>query len=249
MKRAVIFGGMDFIGCDITLKFLDEGFLVRIPDDRLSHFSDRLIKTGLSANINLEVLPIDRHNYSAMRRYFQDCQIVVHCGVPVKLDLQDTHKEVYVPVIQHVRLLLRVLCDLKSVEKVIFITAPMAGKSKGLHPGSLSSERGHLPLRPDKTHMVPSIEKAYFHAEKLMVRSLTRLYENRIEVIIISPVEVENNMLGNSKESTVAGLRYLFERKINFDPVFQLLMNRTVVNNMLNAIDLPERVFQASLGF
>jgi hypothetical protein len=66
--------------------------------------------------------------------------------------------------------------------------------------------------------------------------------------MVVSPVEVKNNMLSSSPESSSAGLQFLFRNTIPHDSVFQKLVTHNVLNTMINVNDLPETILNEAIA-
>ena len=107
MKTAGIIGGMDFLGCDITLKFLSEDFRVKVPVTHSVPFKSRLINTGLSVNVNLEICRTNLDDDFQLKQFVQDCDIIVHCGIPFKLGVTLKGTSLYVPLVKQTWTLLK----------------------------------------------------------------------------------------------------------------------------------------------
>jgi dihydroflavonol-4-reductase len=238
MRKAGIIGGMDFFGSYITLKFLLEDFLVKALVPRLQNTP--LIDFGLKSHRNIEICHFDLEDEFKMRRFINDCEIVVHCGTPIKLGIQPNGSPLYIPVIQKMGALLNVLRENTSVSKVILLASAAALSFSG----SLQFSAMHEKKENKKNKKInPVYTQARFHAEK--VSHTIHSPDTRLEIVIVPPVQLNGNSLTNSKESTVAGLRFIFGTSIRHDPVFRKILNQKVLHTIACADDLPDWIFSS----
>jgi dihydroflavonol-4-reductase len=85
MKTAGIIGGIEFIGSYITLKFLSEGCQVKVPVSNSPKANVTINIPGLLANENLEICKNNLEEIHQLKEFMQGCNIIVQCGIPVKL--------------------------------------------------------------------------------------------------------------------------------------------------------------------
>jgi len=238
MKSAGIIGGSEFIGNYITLKFLAEDYCIKVQVPENEKIKNDSLFKRISANRNLEVCPVELTNSQQITKFIENCEVLIHCGHPFQLDIKSSEIPVFVPFIKNTNVLLNAIQSNRSLKKVIFITSAMAFNPEYISPG----EHG---IDPDKKFNLKksTIEKASFHAEKAACNILDSFPEDFFEVVYISPVEVQGNMLTNSIDSTSAGLQFLFRRKITPDMYFVRLLKRQVIDRLTNINELPDKVF------
>jgi len=241
MKNAGIIGGSNFIGIYITLKFLAEDYRVKVQVSEKEKIKNDSMFKRISVNRNLEICPLDLTNSKQINKFINDCDVVIHCGHPLELDIKSSEIPVFVPLIRNTNILLNAIQSNRSLKKVIFITSAMAFNPGYIYgQGQNSTQNQKLPRKN------PPIEKARFHAEKAASNILGNFPEDFFEVVYISPVEVQNEMLSNSSNSTSSGLQFLFRKKITPDAYFEKLLKRQVIDRLTNIDELPDRIFQAA---
>jgi nucleoside-diphosphate-sugar epimerase len=237
MKTVGIIGGSQFIGTLITLKFLSEDFRVKVQVPEKNSGKQDPLFLNLCKNQNLEIYQSGLSNFADFQKFIDECNIIVHCGYPFRLDIKSTEVPIYIPLVKGTNYLLKALQGNTSVKKVIFITSTMAN-----HPYySFNSQSVKNEIDEKTLH----VEKAKFHADKAVNMMLDNFAIDLFETIYIPPVEVKNQLLSNSTDSTSSGLQYLFREKITTDPVFQKIMGRQVIGRLTNIDNLPDSVYQA----
>jgi len=202
----------------------------------ITPFFDRI-----SGNNNLEVCKMDMENGTQLRNFVSECEILIHCGTPLKLSLKNSDIQLYVPVIKNTGRLMKIVSTTPWVKKVIFITSAAV-----LTPGKQPRREFKRNISGNSTIPEKSkqLNSALLHAEKSICETVNNFSDDFFEVIYISPIEVKNNELSNSRDSTEKGLRYLFKNNIKPDPYFQKILNRNKLNTMGNVDELPERIFR-----
>lgn len=241
MKRVGIIGGDEFLGCFVTLKFLAENFQVKVPLSSSQQEKKIASLSVLYANRNLELCQTNLEEYSQLLEFILDCQLVIHCGFPVKLGANSNGSLLYIPVIKGTAQLVKALKEAPNVEKVIFITSPAVFSISSFNE-SLKGNKLDITKTIKKKHF----ENARFHAEQALQNTLDFFPENFFDTVLVSPVEVKNNEITSNGNSTLAGLKFLFRNKIENDTVFQKIFRRNVLQTMANAADLHEWVFEAA---
>lgn len=239
MKKAGIIGGSDLIGSYISLKFLAEDYKVKVQISNKRQIKKDPLFENISTNQNIEFHETDLINTEQVLYFIKDCELIIHCGDPIPLNIKSSETMVYVPVIKHSGTLFKAIQKSSSVKKVIFITCATT-----LNPDYTSTNTvrydGTLKAKNDQ------VDKAKFHASKAIYKVLDSLPENLCEVIFVSPVEVRNHQLTSSTDSTTTGLQFLYRKRIKPDPFFQKLLERQVIDRFTNIEELPEKVFQAA---
>jgi dihydroflavonol-4-reductase len=239
MNTAGIIGGLDFLGCDITLKFLAEDYRVKILEPPSSIKKQPVIRTGLKASDVLQIYSFDFEDHLQLKNFVADCDCLVHCGTPHELDVKVPDGTVYIPVISGTGCLLKALKDSYPVKKVIFLTSVEAFNFQ--EPDNVMN-----PLkRRNGNHFAlkPALEIAHYRSEQIIHKILEGFDKYQLEVMIVSPVIVSNNTLNNNHKSTLAALRYLLRNKINHDIYFQKLIKRNLFETMINVDVLADKVF------
>lgn len=241
MKNAGIIGGSEFIGNYITLKFLAEGYRVKVQVSEKKNMKKDSVFKRISANINLEISKTELTNEQQIHKFITDCDVLIHCGQPFQLDIESVEVPIYVPLIKNTNVLLKALQSNSSLKKVIFITSAM-----DFNPGYFSRPEKITSQNNKQRLKSSTIEKARFHAEKAVYKILDSFPENFFEIVYISPVEVKNELLSNSTNSTSSGLQFLFRKNITPDACFDKLLKRQVIDRLTNINELPDKVFLAA---
>lgn len=240
MKTVGIIGGHDFLGCDITLKFLSENYRVKILVPKLKH-NDFVITTGLKAGENLLFCQINMKNQYQLEDFLKDCDCLIHCGIPYELSVNSGEGSLYIPVVSNTGTLLKSLNSSPKIGKIIFLTSVAVFNlfNTGFSSATLTREK------TNSTSKHKLAETAFYHSDKLVDRILNNFSDDQIEVVIVSPVVALNNTLINTEKATLAGLQYMFRNKITHDRIFQRLIRRKQMKTMVNVIELPDLVFDS----
>ncbi len=243
MRKAGIIGGFEFIGSYMTLKFLSENYRVKVPVTNFKTGEKVLNIPGLLANNYLEEFHGDLHNLSETRKFVSDCDVIIHCGTPFSLNKLNEEPQLFVPEIRGTGSLLKVLNEFPTIQKLIFISPPAnfnSTESSYPEPGPECLITKSLNT---KSRINLQFQKAEYHAKKAQKKVLQTLEEKRLEVIFVSPANVLGNTLISSKDSTSAGLKYLFKKEINHDPVFKRISQQIKLNTLVQAENAAGVVF------
>ncbi|WP_372950882.1 NAD-dependent epimerase/dehydratase family protein [Mariniphaga sp.] len=243
MRKAGIIGGLEFIGSYMTLKFLSENYQVKVPVSKFKNGKKILNIPGLSANKYLEEFHGDLNDLSETRKFVSDCDVIIHCGAPFRVNNLNEKPQLFVPEIKGAGPLLKILGDYPNIQKLIFISPPA-----NIHPVTSSITDYEKNDSTTKNSMAKNrinlqFQKAVFHAKKAQENAYQILEEKRFEVIFVSPAEVSGNSMFSTRESTSAGLKYLFENEINHDPVFKRIIQQKKLQTLIKAENVAEEVF------
>lgn len=241
MKTAGIIGGLDILGCDITLKFLAEDFFVKATDSGLKNTNYKYTAEGIRAHKNLQVYNINPEEVVQLRRFIAGCDIIIHCGSPFILGNGANGTQILIPVIKKTGLLLKVIRETASVKKVYIIASPAV-----FVPGTTNTQE----TNPEKLHgkgkKQPTLFKfAHYHAEMAMQTRIGNFSNQLFQVVIVAPIELSKNFLSNSKDSTTIGLQYIFRAKLAQDPFLNILVRQNVLQTMIDIKDLPDLIFNS----
>jgi dihydroflavonol-4-reductase len=243
MRKAGIIGGLEFIGSYMTLKFLSENYRVKVPVSNFKTGEKVLNIPGLLANNNLEEFHGDLHELSGIRNFMSDCDAIIHCGAPISLNKRNKEPQLFVPEIRGTGSLLKVLNEFPTIQKLIFISPPANFNStESSYP---THGQGRLKTKKSdaKNRINLQSQKAVYHAIRVQENVLHALEDKRLEVIFVSPSKVLGNTLVSSRDSTSAGLKYLFEKEINPDPVFKRVLQQIKLKTLIPAENAAEVVF------
>ncbi|MGM0619668.1 MAG: NAD-dependent epimerase/dehydratase family protein [Bacteroidota bacterium] len=241
MKKIGILGGAEFIGCYITLKLLAEDYHVKVQISQKRNTISPPFFDRISGNSNIKVCKIDLNDATQLQNFISDCEILIHCGTPLKLGIENFDTQLYVPVIKNTGRLMKIVSTNPRVKKMIFITSAAV-----FNPGQPFRRNLKRKISGDSTYLENSrqLNKALLHAEKSVFETINNFSDDFFEVIYISPIEVKNNELSNSRGSTEKGLQYLFKSNIKPDPYFQRILKQKKLDSMGNVDELPERIFR-----
>jgi dihydroflavonol-4-reductase len=242
MNQIGIIGGLDFMGCDITLKFLADNYRVKVAVFSPSRGERPLIRTGISEHRNLEIWRFDPDDSYQLREFVRSSTVLIHCGLPLKLFENSEGIPIYVPIIQKTSVILGIVRETSTVKKVIFLASPVMHDfvDRFYSSGTFSATEESGAGRCISNH---NAGKASFHANRLVQNIIRAFSANHLEIITVSPAGVKNNCLFNSREITSAGLKFLFVNKISHDPLFQRLNRVNILSTLWNVSDIPEMVF------
>lgn len=242
MKTVGIVGGLDFLGCDITLKFLSEDYFVKVLDLPRNKDTPMLINTSIKAGAKLKIFSIDLNSPVQLSLFTKGCDFLIHCGRPYRLDVKMDEGALYIPVITDSGCLLKVIHKSPSLKKIIFLTSVAVLNLSHIQHVIPENEKQKILTSDFKKH---STQSALFHSEKIISKTIVDISVSRLEIVHVSPVVVYNNMLINSKESTLKGLQYLFGNQIVHDRIFQKLVSLSLIDSMINAGELPDKIFSS----
>jgi dihydroflavonol-4-reductase len=241
MATIGIIGGLDFLGCDITLKLLSENLRVKILVLPSEVPGSRLIHTGLIAGENLLIHQFGLESHQQLVNFLAGCDYLVHCGTPCELPLVAAKEPVYVPLISGTGHLLRAMKKVSSLKKVIFITSVWPANLNGQN---LNKNTNLIKNKENKSNG-QVISQALFHSRRITNNLLEGFSSTNSELIVVSPVTVKNNMLLNTKHATLTGIRYLLRNHIDHDVVFLEIIRRIMFETMINVNDLPDKIYDS----
>jgi dihydroflavonol-4-reductase len=243
MRKAGIIGGFEFIGSYITLKFLSENYRVKVPVSKLKNGEKVLNIPGLSANKYLEEFRGDLNELSEIRKFVRDCDVIIHCGSPFRVNNLNDDAQLFVPEVRGTGSLLKILDEFPNIQKLFFISPPADLNSNAFPYKVQVKKEFNNSKSVTKNKLNLKFEKAVFHAKRVQENALRVLMEKRFEVIFVAPAEVSGNTLVSNSNSTSAGLKYLFKNGVNHDPVFKRILQQNKLQTLVNAEDVAEEVF------
>ena len=246
MEYVGITGGAGFIGSHITKKFLDAGFKVKVSVTNISK-SDRyehLFKLGNEDNLSIQAL--DVQNIEDLKDFSGDCDILVHCGTPFKLGVEDPEKDLYLPTIKGTENFLEVLKEQKNIDKVIFVASVASYNTSFPYPVATKSE-DHIYTELDQPYLdeanIPYAQAKYY-ADQAVRKFIHQNPNIDFEIISVSPVAVIGNALSNREDSTSVGLQYLFKSGEATDPFTKTLFEEDVEFAMVDVEDVANGIFK-----
>ncbi len=243
MKKAGIIGGLEFIGSYMTLKFLSENYRVKVPVSNFKNGKKVLNVPGLSANNFLEEFHGDLNDLSEIRNFVSDCDVVIHCGTPFRLNKRNEEPQLFVPEIRGTGSLLKVLSEFPNIQKLIFIASPSTNNSPSTFYPATEKESLNIKKSKAKNKINLQFQRAVYHAKRVQENALQILDRKCFEVIFVPPAKVLENTLISSIDPTSPGLNCLFENEINHDPVFKRILQQIKLKTLVHAENASEEVF------
>lgn len=106
----------------MTLKFISENFRVKVPVSNIKTGKKVLNIPGLLTNDYLEEFHGDLNDLSEIRNFVSDCDVIIHCGTPFRLNTRNEEPQLFVPEIRGAGSLLKILSEFPNIQKLIFIS-------------------------------------------------------------------------------------------------------------------------------
>src|SRR6185312_10983205 len=144
MQTAGIIGGSGFIGSYITKIFLEENYKVKVSSTDINNKSKyEHLLTLNNADHNLQILPVDVRDKNALETFVKGCDIIIHGGMPFKLDVKDAEIELLQPIIAGTLNFLEAISKSKELKKVVIIASVATwNTSFPLNPATYAA--GHI---------------------------------------------------------------------------------------------------------
>ncbi|TRO66748.1 NAD-dependent epimerase/dehydratase family protein [Christiangramia sabulilitoris] len=248
MKHVGITGGAGFIGSYITKKFLDEGYKVRVSVTNLSksHKYEHLFNLGNEDNLSIKELKVQ--NIDSLRSFCKDCDIVIHCGTPFKLGVENPKRDLYEPTIKGTENMLEIALENRGISKFVFVASVAAYNTAFPYPVA-SRDPDHLYTEEDEPHLdeahIPYAQAKYY-ADQTVRKFIEKNPEINTEIVTVSPVTVMGSPLSGREDSTSVGLQRLFKSKEVNDPFMQTLFDDDVEFALVDVEDVAEGVYRAA---
>ncbi|GAB2558251.1 NAD-dependent epimerase/dehydratase family protein [Spirosoma areae] len=248
MKTVGIIGGSGFIGSHITKKFLAEGYFVKVSATDISR-QDKYEHLYKLANAeNLTVSQLDVANEASLKTFMADCALVIHCGTPFQLGVENPQKEVFDPTIRGTENFLNVVSQTTSVEKVVFVASVASYNT--LFPMPVSGQpANHLYSEADAPYLnaeaIPYCQAKYY-ADQAVRTFVAANPDAAFEVVSVFPTLVVGPALSDRADSTSVGLQYLFKNKLMPDAFIEMLFANDVEFAVVAVSDVAEAIFLAA---
>ncbi len=248
MKTAGITGGAGFIGSYITRKFLDEGYKVRVSVTNISksHKYEHLFDLGNEDNLSIKELNVQ--NIDSLRDFCRDCDILIHCGTPFKLGVENPKRDLFDPTIKGTENILEIAKENRGIAKFVFVASVAAYNTAFPYPVA-SRHPDHLYTEEDEPHLdeahIPYAQAKYY-ADQTVRKFIDRNPEINAEIVTVSPVTVMGNPLSGREDSTSVGLQRLFKSGEVKDPFMQTLFDDNVEFALVDVEDVAEGVYRAA---
>lgn len=249
MKKAGIIGGSGFIGSYITKRFLEEKFKVKVSTTDISKKEKFQHLKSLKNSTNLEIKQLDVENINELIAFIKDCEIIVHCGTPFKLDVENPQKELFDPTIKGTENFLKLVKDSHCIEKVVFVASVAAYNTNFPFPAAnkVVTDIFDETDKPYYSEENNPYAQAKFIANKTVDKFINENPDIGFEIVSISPVAVMGKALSNREDSTSVGLQFLFKNKIAPNPFIEMLYEQDVTFAMVDVADVAESAYKASI--
>ena len=248
MKTVGIIGGAGFIGSYVTKQFLENGYRVKVSATDISNKEKYAHLSALKNAENMELAPLDVQHLDQLKAFTAGCDLLVHCGTPFQLEVEDPQRDLLAPTIKGTENFLRVVSETPSVKKVVFVASVAAHNTDfpmpapGFAPAHVYTEKDK-PYCSQESH--PYCQAKYYADQA--VRKFTQ--ENPapgFDIVTVSPVGVMGNQLSGRADSTSMGVQFLFKNKIAPNPFIQMFYDLDVNWALVDVADVAESVYKAA---
>jgi dihydroflavonol-4-reductase len=249
MQTVGIIGGAGFIGSYVTKIFLEENYKVKVSSTDINNKSkyEHLLVLN-NARHNLEILPLDMRDKNALEIFVKGCDIIIHGGMPFKLDVKDAQSELMEPIITGILNFLQAISKSKELKKVVIIASVATwNTSFPLNPATYAASHvfteHDTPYHSEQDH---PYAQAKFFANQHLRKFIETHPHLTFEITSISPTWVVGNSLSERTDSTSMGLQYLIKNKISANPFVEMLFATDAMFSMIDVRDVAEAIFQAA---
>ncbi|MCB7479877.1 NAD-dependent epimerase/dehydratase family protein [Christiangramia sediminis] len=250
MKTIGITGGAGFIGSYITRKFLETENKVKasVTNISTSEKYEHLFELGNEDNLSVQAL--DVQDIETLRDFVSDCDILIHCGTPFKLGVEDPQRDLYEPTVRGTENLLKIVKENKNIEKLIFVASVAAYNTSFPYPVA-DREKDHLYTELDQPYLdatnIPYAQAKY-HADQAVRKFIQHNPELDFEIVSISPVMVIGNALSKREDSTSIVLQHLFKSGEPTDAFTKTLFDEDVEFALVDVEDVAVGVYKVAMG-
>ncbi len=248
MKHIGITGGAGFIGSHITKRFLDEGHKVKVSVTNISKSNKYEHLFDLGNEDRLSIKDLDVQDMESLRSFSRDCDIIIHCGTPFKLGVDDPKKDLFQPTINGTENFLKIVTENKDLEKLVFVASVAAFNTSFPFPVA-GRDSDHLYTEEDEPFLdeanIPYAQAKYF-ADQTVRKFIKNNPDLDTEIVTVSPVTVIGRALSKREDSTSVGLQQLIKANAPEDPFMQHLFEEDVEFALVDVKDVAEGVYRAA---
>ncbi len=251
MKKIGIIGGSGFIGSYITKKFLEENYIVKVSVTDIFKTEKHQHLLGLKNSKNIKWAELNVENIKTLKKFAHDCEIIIHCGTPFKLDVKNPQKELFNPTIMGTKNFLQVVSKSKTIKKVVLVASVAAYNTNfplpagGKTPQDTFSEND-TPFFSEEGH---PYAQAKFIANKTVENFIKTNPYLEFEITTVSPVAVMGKALSKRNDSTSVELQFLFKNKLVTNPFIEMIYKQDVEFAMVDVNDVAQAVYKAATIF
>jgi nucleoside-diphosphate-sugar epimerase len=248
MQTVGITGGAGFIGSYVTKQFLENGYQVKVSATNISNKEKYAHLSALKNAENMELAPLDVQNLGQLKAFAAGCDILVHCGTPFQLEVEDPQRDLLDPTIKGTENFLRVVSETPAVKKVVFVASVAAVNTnfplppEGWADGQVFSEKDE-PYFNKENH---PYAQAKFLANEAVNRFIADNPKAGFEITTVSPVGVMGMAMSAREDSTSMGIQFLFKNKIAPNPFIQMFYDMDVNWALVDVADVAESVYKAA---
>jgi dihydroflavonol-4-reductase len=248
MKTVGIVGGSGFIGSYVTRKFLQEHYKVRVSATDISKPEKYQHLRGLENAENLDIVPVNVLEKAGLRSFIDGCDIVVHCGTPFQLALENPQRDMFEPTVKGTEHFLEVAGQTAGLTKVVFIASVAAYNTNfpmpvpGRAPEHVYTE-ADAPFHSSES--IPYAQAKYFADQA--VRGYIESHPNPpFEIVSLCPTLVAGPALSSRQDSTSQGFQFVAKNKMSPDGFFAMLWETDAEWPVVDVLDVADAVFKAA---
>lgn len=247
MNKVGIIGGSGYIGSYITNLFLQHHYLVKVSVRDLSRKDKFKHLMQLPNTDNLFVSELDIMNQLALEDFIEDCDIIIHCGTPFQLEIENPD-QVMTPTVSGTHQFLNCLLHHNSLKKVV-IVASVAALNTNFPFAVPNYPESHIYSETDKPYYneeCPPYAIAKFNANTEVTNFLKENRSLPFELTSVSPVFVIGKPLSDREDSTSVNLLYYFKNNIVGSAFIKLLYETDVNMAVVDVQDVAMSIFKTA---
>jgi dihydroflavonol-4-reductase len=248
MKTVGIIGGAGFIGSYVTKLFLENNCKVRVSTTDITNKSKYRHLFYFENASNLEIVPLNLTHPETVKTFVDDCTIIVHCGSPFKLDVQNPQNELFDPTVRGTEIFLNIIKSSIDIEKVVFVASVAAwNTSFPLPPATYAND--HFFSERDTPYFSENDHpygQAKFMADQVVRKFIADNEDIIFEIVSVSPVLVVGNQLSAREDSTSIGFQHLFKHKIIPNPFVEYLFTVDIPFALVDVRNVAEAIYKAA---
>jgi nucleoside-diphosphate-sugar epimerase len=249
MRCAGIIGASGFIGSHVTKRFLTDGFKVRASTTDISDKAKHGHLSFLENSDNLELRELDCRDLDSTREFVRGLDILIHCGTPFQLEVEDPEKELLQPTITGTTNVLQAVNEEGSVGRAVIVASVGAYNTAYPMPIPGSPEdrvwaEGDEPHFSDADH---PYAQAKYYADQAVRKFVAEDSRDGLDIVSVYPVGVMGASLSNREDSTSSGLQFLFKNRIAPNPFVEMLYEVDAEFAIVDVRDVAEGIFQAAV--
>lgn len=248
MKKTGIIGGAGYIGSYITKTFLENGFSVKASTTDISNKNKYAHLKKLPNASNLEIIEVNILEPDTLKSFVAGCDILVHCGTPFQLEVENPQKELFDPIVNGTENVLNVVKDLPSVKKIVIISSvaayntsfPMPAANK--NPDHLYTEQD-VPFMHEDNH---PYSQAKFYADQTVREFIQTYPEPGFEIVSLYPAFAVGKAMPGRKDSTSVEIQLMLKYRMAPNSFMKMLFDEDIEFAMVAVEDIAKAVFMAA---